>query len=327
MPTTRRSLAAALVVAALVPTVLTAQRSRDRDRDRERERDRDFGGEDVTKIDTTFTFGPNGTVDLSQVSGNITVTASRGREAKVYAFTEYGTLRADFSGSRIVLEVRSRRGRMGESEFRLQLPAGTRVLARSVSGEVSVTGMKAAVEARSVSGSVHVEDATDRVSLESVSGDVTASGIAGALRATSVSGDLKLTGVAGDLELQSVSGEVVIHDARSGNVRAETVSGSVEYQGSLDKAGRYEFKSHSGDVTLTLPDNLGANFSLSTFSGSVDSAIPMTLQPSDEMTGRRRSKTMEFSVGGGGARITVSTFSGDVTIQKAGQRARQKREE
>lgn len=316
---TRRTLpvlaALALVASVARPAALLAQRDRG-----------DRGGEDVTKIDTTFQFGPNGTVDLTQISGHVVVTASRGREARVFATTEYGYLRADFSGSRITLEVRSRRNRMGDSEFRLAVPVGTRVIARTVSGDVSVIGMKAAVEARTVSGAIHVEDAADRITIETVSGDLTASGLAGPVRAQSVSGDVKLTGLAGDLDVESVSGEVSLRDARSGNVRAETVSGGVEYRGTIDKSGRYEFKSHSGDIDLAIPDGTGASFTVSTFSGSVDSSIPMTLQPSDDARGNRRSKTMEFSVGGGGARITVRTFSGDVTISRAGARPNRKEE-
>ena len=239
----------------------------------------------------------------------------------MFATTEYGYLRTEFSSTRISIEVRSRRNRMGESEFRLQLPAGTKVIARSISGDVTVTGMKAAVEARSVSGSILVQDAADRITLETVSGDVVASGLTGPVRAQSVSGDVKLLGITGDVDAESVSGEISLRDAKSGNVRAESVSGSIEYRGTIDKAGRYEFKSHSGDVDMVMPEGVGASFTVSTFSGTVDSQIPMTLQPSDEMRGGgRRSKSMEFSVGGGGARVTVRTFSGDITIEKAGAR-------
>ncbi len=334
---TFRLVAACAFVASVAQPVALLAQSRERPERPERaerperpERsdrfDRGSSDGDVTKIDTTFNFAAGGTLDLTQVSGTITVTPSSGRQAKIYAYTEYGYLRADYSASRISIEVRSRRNRMGESEFRIQVPVGTRVIARNVSGDVTVTGIKAGVEARSISGSIHVEDATDRVTLETVSGDVTASNLAGPIRAQSVSGDVKLSALAGDLDVESVSGEISLRDAKSGNVRAETVSGGIEYRGSIDKSGRYEFKSHSGDVELAMPDGVGASFSVSTFSGSVDSSIPMTLLPSEgNMT--RKSKTMEFTLSGGGARVTVRTFSGDITIEKAGARSAKHRED
>ena len=170
---------------------------------------------------------------------------------------------------------------------------------------------------RSTAGLIKANWAPGNVKeLKTVSGDVVGSGLAGPIRAQSVSGDVKLSGLAGDLDVESVSGEISLRDAKSANVRAETVSGSVEYRGTLNKGGRYEFKSHSGDIDLAMPEGVGATFSVSTFSGSVDSSIPMTLQPSEDMAPKRRSKSMEFSIGGGGARITVRTFSGDITIRR-----------
>lgn len=325
---TLRHLAVILALAGAAPACLAAQQRERPERperaERPEPRERSERGEDVTRIDTTFAFSAGGSIDLTQLSGNITVTAWNRREVRVNAYTEYGYLRADLSSTRVSLEVRSRRSRMGESEFRLSVPVGTRIIARSVSGDVTVTGVKAAVEARSVSGGIHVDDAAERITLESVSGDVAATQLVGTVRAQSVSGDVKLLGLAGDLDVESVSGEISLRDAKSANVRAETVSGSVEYRGTIDKGGRYEFKSHSGDIDLAMPEGVGATFSVSTFSGSVDSSIPMTLQPSEDMAPKRRSKSMEFSIGGGGARITVRTFSGDITIEKAGARPKRK---
>ena len=308
--------AVALAMLVLAPD-LSAQRNRDT-RD-----SRDDG--DVVRIDTTVAFGPNGTVDLSQISGSIVVSAWNRKEAKISASTEYGYLRADFAGSRISLEVRSRRGRIGDSEFRLQVPVGTRVIARSISGDVTVSGLKSPAELRSVSGDIDLADGSDQVTLESVSGSVKARQLSGSVRAQSVSGDIELAGVAGDIDAGTTSGEVSLRDVKSANVRAETLSGDLEYRGTIDKVGRYEFKSHSGEVRLAMPEGAGATFSVSTWSGSVESVIPMRLEPSSETTGRGRTKKMEFTVNGGGARVSVSTFSGDITIERAG--ARGKREE
>ena len=310
----RTLLAAALAVAAL-PLAAGAQRDRNRTRDRN-----DDG--DLTKLDTTIAFGVNGTVDLSQVSGPITVTAWNRKEARINASTEAGSLRADLSQSRITLEVRSRRGRMGDSEFRLQVPVGTRVIARNVSGDISVTGTKAAAELRSVSGDVELSDGADQVTLESVSGSIKGRQVFGTMHLQSVSGDIAMSGLAGDIDASTVSGELTLLDAKSSNVRFETVSGDAEYRGTLDKSGRYEFKSHSGSVKLYMPEGSGVSFNVSTFSGSIESVIPMTLEPSDDGTRGRRTRTMEFSLGGGGARVTVRTFSGDITIERAGGRGK-----
>lgn len=299
-------LAAAL---SLAPAAARAQRTSMRLDDSE-----------LTRIDTTITFAANGVVDLSQVSGNIIVTAWNRPQVKISAYVENGVIRADLSSRSISLEVRSRRGRVGDSEFRLQVPVGTRVIAQNVSGDITVSGVKGQADLRSVSGDVHLSDATDRVTLESVSGAVRGSQLTGTIRAQSVSGDVNLDQLKGDLEVETTSGEITLHGATSSNVRTETVSGDVDFRGPLDKNGRYEFKSHSGTIHIGIPEGTGAAFSVTTFSGTVDSELQMTLQPSSDppRSGRPRGRrNMEFTIGGGGARVTAISFSGDITIDRA----------
>jgi len=74
--------------------------------------------------------------------------------------------------------------------------------------------------------------------------------------------------------------------------------------------GTYEFKSHSGDVTLTIPSDAAFDLEARTFSGSIDSEFEITL------TGKISKKELKGSVNGGGATLEVKTFSGDVELKK-----------
>ena len=297
----------AMLAAVLVAAPLPAQGRRHGEEDEYR-----------TRIDTTVSLSKGGSVDLSLISGAINVTGSSRSDVRVKAYSERGVLQLDASPSRLVLSVRSDRGSMGDTRYDLQVPVGTRVLARSVSGDIAVRGVKAEVEAHSVSGQVQITQASSRVSFESVSGNVTASRIDGSLRGNAVSGDISVDGVAGEVDVETVSGEIRLHGARSKFVRAETVSGGIEYSGSADADGRYEFHSHSGDLRLTLPRDAGASFSTETFSGTVDCDCEMTLKPTEGTHDRPRR--MQFQIGKGGARFTVETFSGDIIIQRGASR-------
>jgi DUF4097 and DUF4098 domain-containing protein YvlB len=178
--------------------------------------------------------------------------------------------------------------------------------------------VKGDVEARTVSGGVEVDGAGDHTVVESVSGDVRATRLAGDVRANSVSGEVELSDVGGDAEGESVSGDVRIRNARSKVARAETVSGEVAYEGTIDPAGRYDFHSHSGDVTLVLPAAVNASVSIGTFSGGIESDFPLTLRPESESSRPRRARRLEFTIGSGGPRINAETFSGDVVIRRVG---------
>ena len=304
-------LGAIVTLGVLQPTPALAQRNRERDTEWEQAQSR---------VDTTFTFSRTGVVDLTQISGDVIVTAWERGEARVRAYTERGRVRWDLSSSRISLDIEPVRGRVGDSRFEVSVPVGVRVLARSTSGDVSVRGTRGQVEARSTSGDVDVSDATDRVVLESVSGDVRASQLTGAVRIESVSGTIEARNVSGDVRAETTSGDVSLTGVTSKSVTLATVSGELEYEGNIDESGRYEFRSHSGDVRLAIPENSSAQFSVQTYSGSLDTEFSVSLQPGHRTS--HRPRRFEFTLGGGSARVTAESFSGDIVLTRRARSSR-----
>lgn len=53
---------------------------------------------------------------------------------------------------------------------------------------------------------------------------------------------------------------------------------------------------------------------IETFSGSVDSDFPVTLQPNTD--GRGSNRRMEFKIGNGRARIVAESFSGTIKLER-----------
>lgn len=282
-------------------------------------------GEGRARIDTTFAFAKGGSVELGLISGTITVTGWTRQEAKVVATTDRGWFETSFSSNRISIEIRDRdwRGRRRndddrEARYELMVPIGTRVRASAVSGDIRIRATAGEVQANTVSGDVEVLDATDRIVVSSVSGSVHAAKLRGHIRVDGVSADVTVEDITGEIGAKTVSGEITIQNAKASQVRAETVSGEISYEGTVEPSGTYEFNAHSGDVKLRIPAGLSANLALETFSGEINSAFPMTLQPGDNIT-RRRGRKMDFTIGSGGARVTVGTFSGDITIERSGR--------
>lgn len=282
-------------------------------------------GDDAMRIvlDTTYRFGPNGLLDAEQVSGEIAVGTWDRPEVRVRAWIERGRVLSELSSSRVRLRVegeRDSRGnrKLGDSRYEITVPAGTRVRAASVSGNVRVSGSGSEVEATSVSGDVAVSNAVGLASVTSVSGDVRIQRVRGDLTIRSVSGDVTVEDAEGDVRASSVSGDLNLLRLRSRSVTAKSTSGDVDFLGTIDGDGRYQFTTHSGDVRLSLADGVGADVSVRTFSGELDSAFPITLG------GRNRAsaRSMEFTLGNGGARITAETFSGDVTLRRSDGRSR-----
>ncbi len=278
-----------------------------------------------TRLDTTVSFTRGGAVDLSLVSGPVTVTAWDRAEVRVRGRSDRLPFRFERSdgpngGSVRVYTVRGRNRSSGDQQLDVVVPVGTRVIANSVSGDVRVRGVHGELDAETVSGDVDVQDATRRVSVTSVSGSVHGQSLDGEVRARSVSGDVRIANVRGEADVGSVSGNVEVRAGQLGRLRAQTTSGDIAYDGTFARDGRYDLGTQSGEVRLVLPPDAGAALSLQTFSGSIDTSIPLTMQPSargGDGSPLRSARRMEFTIGGGGARITAQSFSGTIVIARA----------
>jgi DUF4097 and DUF4098 domain-containing protein YvlB len=266
------------------------------------------------RIDTTVTMDRGGSLNVSVYAGRVNVVGVSGSQARVKGYVDRGEMRFDaHSGSvRIQVEPDGRRG--GSAELEISVPIGTRVQIDGYSAPYTVKGVKGEVKLETMSGSVDVSDAVGRTQIETVSGYIKADNIDGDLRVESVSGRLDISNVTGDIDAGSVSGHAWIDGAKSKAVRAETVSASVSYSGTIDPSGTYSFKSNSGRITLAVPPETGATVSLETFSGNVDSDFPVTMGAGTNSMGR--DSRFEFKIGSGRARITLESFSGNIRIQR-----------
>lgn len=270
-----------------------------------------------SRIDTTVALSRGALVDLSSFNGDITVSTWDRDEVKIHA-TSRGRLRLDSSPSRVSLVESPYRGEDDEDDanhfgYEITMPKSARLLARSVSGDMKLHDVSD-VESHTVSGDIEVTNVPNRASIETVSGDVTATKIGGGLRANSVSGDINAKDITGEIAGQTVSGDIVLDAVTSSFVRTETVSGEIRFSGPVDAKGRYEFHSHSGDIELGLTSGGNdATLYVETYSGDLESACSMTLQPGGSGSGMGKRGT--FTLGnGGGAHFSIQTFSGDVHI-------------
>jgi DUF4097 and DUF4098 domain-containing protein YvlB len=273
-----------------------------------------------TQIDTTVRLDRGGAVDLSLISGKIRVTGWDRSDVKISATIESGMLRFNANSSRVSLSVDDsdeggRRGHrhnnVGEARYDVSVPRGSRLILEAVSGDITAKGSQGEIEATSVSGDVDVTDGVRTVSAEAVSGSVHAAQVNGNLRTETVSGELRVESVSGDVEASSVSGDIRLVGIQSKDVRTETVSGDIVYTGTIEPSGRYSFESHSGTLRLNIPRGAGAQFSVETFSGDLQSDFPVTIRHGSSL---RKEGRIEFTIGDGRAKVTAQTFSGSIII-------------
>src|ERR1700716_799136 len=127
----------------------------------------------LTRIDTTVRLDRGGAVDLSLISGKIRVTGWDRPDVKVSATIESGRLRFDANSSRVSLTVedsdnegrrgRNRHNNVGDAQFVVWVPRGSRLILEAVSGDVTAKGSQGEIEATSDSGDVDSSDGAGAV--------------------------------------------------------------------------------------------------------------------------------------------------------------------
>lgn len=275
----------------------------------------------VAHIDTLVPLASDGTVDLSLIAGSIRVSTWNRNQARVVAnATDDATIEFDASGSHLELSENRRRGDgHGTVTYDVTVPAGVRASLTTVSGTIDVSGVRGGLETDAVSGNVTVRDVAGAIEVDGVSSGVSITNASGDVHAETVSGRMALTNISGPVTVETVSGGITLTGIRSQRVHSTTVSGSLEFAGAIDPAGRYDFESHSGRVALTLGGNASATLRVETFSGSVTNEYPGAVRrPASDGDGDE-GRTYTYLLGRGDARVRVETFSGRVTISQGNQ--------
>ena len=99
----------------------------------------------------------------------------------------------------------------------------------------------------------------------------------------------------------------------TGSIKAHTFSGPVEIRAKGWKDGQsVDVDTFSGNVTLQVPETASGMVTFNSFSGHLNSDLPLTLH-----NGGRRSLRAELgSHGEGGGTLRFKTFSGSVKIDR-----------
>jgi DUF4097 and DUF4098 domain-containing protein YvlB len=266
-------------------------------------------------VDSTITVRSGARLELQSVSGSVRIRAWNRSQIRVQAETDGARVNLDASSSGVSVRAIPHRGE-GDVDFTISVPVGTPLEVHAISADVDASAVCGPARLGSISGGVTLVCATGDVEVESVSGDVSATDIRdGHAEISSVSGDVQVRQVRGSLNTHSVSGDVTLERVDGDDVGVETVSGEIGFSGPIHDNGRYRFHSHSGDVTVRTDGDLNATVSVSTFSGDLESDWPITITPG-RPGGRMHGQDWEFTVGNGGARLTLESFSGTIYLRR-----------
>ena len=194
------------------------------------------------------------------------------------------------------------------------VPARARLWVKTATANIDVSGVDGGLDLYVVSGTIDVTGNPQELNAEAIDGDVHIMGSPPWVRAKSATGTIVFQGASSDAAFSTVSGAVKVDGGVFERAKIETVTGNINFSGRLDRSGAFDFDTHSGTIDIAIPDKTAASFSVVTIAGSITNNISKN-SPIPGRFGRGAELTMDTS--GGGAKVSVRTFKGPVTLRRA----------
>jgi DUF4097 and DUF4098 domain-containing protein YvlB len=291
-------------------------------------------------FDRSFTVTTPIRLELSNASGNVTITGSSDSKVHVHGDVRSSGMGFDSPQKRLdavvgnpPVEQKGDTIRVGKDlsrihnvsiAYTIEVPHDTEISTQVVSGSQTITNVRGPVKADAASGSIKVNSIDRQTTLNTLSGSIEAQNIGDDLRASSASGSVTASKIKGDVRISALAGETQIvgpggrvdADTASGtvdvrgatrDVKAHAVSGTVNVQGNPGDTSYWDLKTASGVVHLGVPSNANFRLSAEAVSGQIKTDVPIVIEEQGKHSLRAR-------MGNGGGRVEVHTISGEIRV-------------
>jgi DUF4097 and DUF4098 domain-containing protein YvlB len=193
--------------------------------------------------------------------------------------------------------------------YDITTPPETKLHARTGSGGVTASSLRAPLDAKTGSGNIRLDGIDGDVNLSTGSGGIEAENITGGVQARTGSGNIRVRlGGAGNIQASTGSGGITLEGV-NGSIEASTGSGNITADGT--QKGDWRLSTGSGGVHLHVPGNSAFDLDAHTSSGRVYVQHPVTMEGN---IGSDNGKTVAGKVNGGGPLLRVRSGSGNITI-------------
>jgi DUF4097 and DUF4098 domain-containing protein YvlB len=215
-------------------------------------------------IHQTFPLNEKGTVQLSNVNGDVTIRGWEKNEVDMKAtkrapadYIDLIKIEVDSTPERLTIETKYPRGRKESNvsvTYELMVPKHAVLNAiENVNGAIEITGVEGQIKINTVNGSAEIEGSKSAVDAETVNGRITAK-----WSDFPKQGDVSLRTVNGGLKLQ-------LPDNVNADVRASSMNGTIRTDFPITVEGRFVSRKLAGRIGAG-----GTSIDLETVNGSID---------------------------------------------------------
>lgn len=209
----------------------------------------------------------------------------------------------------------------GSADIELEVPRGATLFFKSDSGEFDIdTVAEAHIETSG--GRINMQHIARAVEAATIDGDVSLENSSGRVQLSSFGGSIEVVNVSkvaeGDFfRVKTVSNDVMLDNVSHSRVEVSTISGELTMRGALARAGRYDLRTTSGDITLTMPSD--SSFQLTakvSESGEIVTDFPLKYTGGVSSTALLSAGRMVGTYGKGDAAINLVSFSGTLRLRR-----------
>ncbi len=268
-----------------------------------------------TSVDKSHPASADANVSIENLAGSTKVVGWDRPEVHVTGTLCPGCELA-FNGSdkQLRVEVESTHGNhMAKSEIEVSVPAGSLIKVEGFNAAISIAGVNGPIRAETVNGSITHSGGSKDVQLQSVNGAVETNKAAGRVHVEAVNGAVTVRDASGELQASTVNGKLLVSGGSFTRAHLEAVGGGIRFESAVAPKGSLGVETVSGPVDLFFPGEADADFTVTTFSGSVTNELGPAAQKKDEFS---PEKELTFTLGKGGTRVSVETLSGAINIRK-----------
>ena len=174
------------------------------------------------------------------------------------------------------------------------------------------------LQVRSDSGNVTVDSVHGDMSFDTVAADLALQDVEGYLVVKSIGGSTTCTRCSGRLDATSISGDFKLLQPTMDNVRVQTSSGNILFDGGFMNRGIYVLKNYSGTIEVRFSSTDSFDVRATSLYGNVINQAPVVpdrhSMPAPRSTGL--AKSLFGTMNDGRAKVELSSFNGTIKISK-----------
>lgn len=304
-----------------------AEPARREDRE-ERMRPPSYPGETSEK---SIAIDPNASIKMCVLDGRLKVNGWNRNEMRVFVR----------NGSRIGIRVLEKSAESGKPIWLLVINGGQ----SGAPGPECLSGDSIELDvprdaSLNLSGRVMQTsiDSVKKVYVKNVEGSISLRNVVGGITATALQGDILLENSSGPIAVETTRGNIVAMEIVPGNVgdlfrartnggaislrqiehrqvEANSITGSVYFDGKLMSGGLYTFKTSNGRIQMLLPSTLSCTVSASYGIGLFNSDFEIK-EVFNKSNGNGPVRSLKGIIGKGEATLNLTTGMGSITLRR-----------